>query len=68
MNVHGTHESAIRSLDAHGATPKPNNDCQIQAAEFARMLTQLIDKSAESSGDHGRVADAPVAPAVKPER
>lgn len=46
MNVHGTHASAGLTADvkANTATPKAHNDCQIQAAEFARMLNELMNR------------------------
>lgn len=68
MNVHGTHAS-IDLTEKVGAQAKPSkagNDCQIQHAEFAHMLTRLIDKPAEPSADGA--ADAPASSTVTSSR
>ncbi len=68
MNVQGT-QAPIVMAERVGADAKPSrtgNDCQIQASEFAHMLTRLIDKPAEPSGDSAGPADLP-AP-IKSER
>ena len=68
MNVHGT-QAPLGGAERVGADTKPsriNNDCHIQASEFAHMLTRLIDKPAEPSGEGAGDAAAP--PPIKSER
>ena len=70
MNVHGTHAS-IDLTGKVGAEAKPSktgNDCQIQHAEFAHMLTRLIDKPAEPSADDIGVTEGPASSVVTPGR
>jgi len=70
MNVHGT-QAPLGGADRVGADAKPsriNNDCQIQASEFAHMLTRLIDKPAEPSGEGAGTGDAGAPSPIKSER
>jgi hypothetical protein len=70
MNVHGTHASIdlTDKVGAHAKPSKTGNDCQIQHAEFAHMLTRLIDKPAEPSADGIGAADGPATSTVTPGR
>ena len=57
MNVHGTHAQVSQTdrIAPHAKPSGTKNDCHIGTAQFAHLLTQLMDKS-QASADAGTVA------------